>query len=56
MATKYGADALGPIGKMPTGQGPNDDELILKIIPAIPPPILLFYLPASSLPAAVLNI
>ena len=31
LAIKYGADALGLVGKMPSGPGPIDDELILKI-------------------------
>ena len=43
LAIKYGAYALGLAGKMPSGPGPIDDELIFKIIAAIPPPMLLFY-------------
>ena len=43
LAIKYGADALGPAGKMPNGPGPIDDELIFKITAAILPPLLLFY-------------
>ena len=43
LAIKYGACALGLVGKMPRGTGPIDGELIFKITAAIPPPILLFY-------------
>lgn len=48
MAIKYGADALGLVGKMPSGPGPIDDELIFKISAAIPPPIASFLLTSEQ--------
>ena len=31
LAIRYGADALGLVGKMPSGPGPIEDELINSI-------------------------
>jgi len=44
LAIKYGADALGLVGKMPSGPGIISDELISFITREIPPPIATFLL------------
>lgn len=44
LAIKYGADALGLVGKMPSGPGIISDELISFITGEIPPPIATFLL------------
>ena len=44
MAIHYGADAVGLVGKMPSGPGPIADELIAEISRFIPPPIATFLL------------
>ena len=48
MAIKYGADALGLVGKMPSGPGPIADELIADIAKTIPPPIASFLLTSEQ--------
>lgn len=50
MAIQYGADALGLVGKMPSGPGPIDDELIASIAKTIHPPVASFLL--TSEPSA----
>lgn len=44
MAIRYGADALGLVGKMPSGPGPISDELIADIARTISPPVASFLL------------
>ena len=44
LAIKYGADAIGLVGKMPSGPGIISDELIALISQEIPPPIATFLL------------
>jgi phosphoribosylanthranilate isomerase len=44
LAIKYGADAIGLVGKMPSGPGIITDELIALISQEIPPPIATFLL------------
>lgn len=44
LAIKYGADAIGLVGKMPSGPGIITDELISLIAREIPPPIATFLL------------
>jgi phosphoribosylanthranilate isomerase len=44
MAIKYGASALGLVGKMPSGPGIIDDKLIQIIARSTPPPISSFLL------------
>ena len=48
LAIKYGADALGLVGKMPSGPGPIDDEMILKIAASIPPAVASFLLTSEQ--------
>lgn len=44
LAIAHGADALGLVGKMPSGPGPIADELIATIALHIPPPVASFLL------------
>ena len=48
MAVKYGAAALGLVGKMPSGPGPISDDLIASIVKTIPPPIASFLLTSDT--------
>ncbi len=48
MAMKYGASAIGLVGRMPSGPGPIEDELIKSIAITIPPPIATFLLTCET--------
>ncbi|MEO5781666.1 MAG: phosphoribosylanthranilate isomerase [Ginsengibacter sp.] len=48
MAIQYGADAIGLVGKMPSGPGPIEDGLIRSIAITIPPPIATFLLTSET--------
>lgn len=48
MAIEYGADALGLVGKMPSGPGPIPDELIASIARIIHPPVASFLLTSEQ--------
>lgn len=48
MAIAYGADALGLVGKMPSGPGPIEDELIASIARIIHPPLATFLLTSEQ--------
>jgi phosphoribosylanthranilate isomerase len=48
MAIEHGADALGLVGKMPSGPGPIPDELIASIARIIHPPIASFLLTSEQ--------
>jgi phosphoribosylanthranilate isomerase len=48
LAISHGADALGLVGKMPSGPGPIADELIAEITKHIPPPIASFLLTSEQ--------
>lgn len=48
MAIEHGADALGLVGKMPSGPGPIADELISQIARSIHPPIASFLLTSEQ--------
>lgn len=48
MAIASGADALGLVGKMPSGPGPIEDELIAAISKTIHPPIASFLLTSEQ--------
>lgn len=48
IAIRYGADALGLVGKMPSGPGPIEDELINSIARTIHPPIASFLLTSEQ--------
>lgn len=55
LAIKYGADALGLVGNMPSGPGVIDDELIAKISKSVPPPISTFLLTSETDANAIIN-
>ena len=48
MAIDHGADALGLVGKMPSGPGPIADDLILSIAKSIIPPTNTFLLTSET--------
>ena len=48
LAIRHGADALGLVGKMPSGPGPIADELIASIAKIIHPPIASFLLTSEQ--------
>jgi phosphoribosylanthranilate isomerase len=48
LAIRHGADALGLVGKMPSGPGPIADELIASIAKTIHPPIASFLLTSEQ--------
>ena len=55
LAVRYGADALGLVGKMPSGPGVISDELIAEIAASVPPPISTFLLTSETCPEAVVD-
>ena len=54
LAIRYGADALGLVGKMPSGPGPIEDELINSIARTIHPPIASFLLTSEQSAADII--
>jgi len=48
IAINHGADALGLVGKMPSGPGPIPDWLISEIVKSIHPPIASFLLTSEQ--------
>ena len=48
IAIEYGADAIGLVGKMPSGPGPIEDTLIAEIAKTVPPPIATFLLTSEQ--------
>lgn len=48
MAIEYGASAIGLVGKMPSGPGVVEDNVIAKIVKTIPPPIGSFLLTSET--------
>ena len=55
LAIHAGADALGLVGKMPSGPGPIDDELILTIAKTIHPPVSSFLLTSEQSATGIIN-
>ena len=53
IAMDAGADALGLVGRMPSGPGPIDDGLIAAIAATVPPPVATFLLTSETEPDAV---
>lgn len=47
-AVEFGASAVGLVAKMPSGPGPIDDDLILKIAKSVPPPAASFLLTSET--------
>jgi phosphoribosylanthranilate isomerase len=48
LAVSAGADAIGLVGRMPSGPGPIADELIAQIAARVPPPVATFLLTAET--------
>lgn len=48
MAISAGASALGLVGKMPSGPGPIEDEIIFNIASRVPPPVATFLLTSRT--------
>lgn len=48
LAIASGADALGLVGRMPSGPGVIGDELIFQIAKAVPPPVSTFLLTSET--------
>jgi phosphoribosylanthranilate isomerase len=48
LAISMGADAIGLVGKMPSGPGVIDDGMIAQIAAAVPPPIGTFLLTSET--------
>ena len=48
LALSFGADAIGLVGKMPSGPGPIGDTLIKEIARSIPPPTATFLLTCKT--------
>jgi phosphoribosylanthranilate isomerase len=48
-AIAHGASALGLVGRMPSGPGPIEDQLIKEIAAAVPPPIATFLLTSETM-------
>lgn len=48
LAINYGADAIGLVGKMPSGPGPIENDLIKSIAKLISPPIATFLLTSET--------
>ena len=55
MAIEAGADALGLVGKMPSGPGPIPDELIREIALTVPPPVSTFLLTSETSLDQIIN-
>lgn len=55
MAIRLGADALGLVGRMPSGPGPIDDELIATITRQISPPVASFLLTSEQSSAGIIR-
>lgn len=55
IATAAGADALGLVGKMPSGPGPIPDNLIASIAAKIPPPIASFLLTSEQTAEGIID-
>lgn len=55
MAIKAGASAIGLVGKMPSGPGPIEDNLIKEIAIKVPPPIATFLLTSETSGKGILD-
>lgn len=53
-AIEYGASALGLVGKMPSGPGVIDDDLIARIARSVPPAVSTFLLTSEIQPEDII--
>jgi phosphoribosylanthranilate isomerase len=54
MAIEFGASALGLVGKMPSGPGVIDDDLIARIARSVPPAVSTFLLTSETKPENII--
>jgi len=54
-AISFGADAIGLVGKMPSGQGVITDEMICTIAKTVPPPVATFLLTSETSSGGIVN-
>ncbi len=55
LAIGEGADALGLVGRMPSGPGVIDDDLISEIVDTVPPPVATFLLTSETKSEAIVH-
>ncbi len=55
MAMKFGADAIGLVGAMPSGPGPIADDLIAQIAMHVSPPVASFLLTSEQSAASIVR-
>lgn len=55
LAVNAGADAVGLVGKMPSGPGPIADELIRTIAATVPPPVATFLLTSEQTASGIIE-
>jgi len=55
LAVRHGAAALGLVGRMPSGPGPIEDELIAEIAAWAPPAVATFLLTSETEPEAIVD-
>ncbi|MEM9628939.1 MAG: phosphoribosylanthranilate isomerase [Pseudomonadota bacterium] len=55
LAIDCGADALGLVGRMPSGPGVIDDALISEIVDSVPPPVATFLLTSETAADAIVH-
>lgn len=55
LAMEYGASAIGLVGRMPSGPGPIEDELIKSIALTIPPQIATFLLTCETMAGDIIH-
>lgn len=55
LAVGAGAAALGLVGRMPSGPGVIEDELIMRIAQAVPPPVATFLLTSETAVDAIVD-
>ena len=55
MAIEFGASALGLVGKMPSGPGVIDNDLIARIARAVPPAVSTFLLTSETRVEDIIN-
>jgi phosphoribosylanthranilate isomerase len=54
-AISFGANAIGLVGRMPSGQGVITDELISSIAKSVPPPVATFLLTSETSSGGIVN-
>ena len=54
-AIRFGASAIGLVGKMPSGPGPIADEDIERIARSVPPPVATFLLTSEQTPQGIIE-